>query len=81
MILNSLNQVRKIVIKSIAGTEQAIIFLGKTFVADKIYNSINEAIAGCRQDVDMGMGVLIVPDTNQFRVWVAIPDEFILQTV
>lgn len=81
MILNSLNQVRKIIIKSIAGTEQAIIFLGKTFVADKIYGSINEAIAGCRRDVDMGMGVLIIPDNNQFRVWVAIPNEFILQTI
>ncbi len=81
MILNSLNQVRKIIIKSIAGTEEAIIFLGKTFVADKIYSSINEAIAGCRRDVDMGMGVLIVPDDQQFRVWVAIPEQFILQTI
>ncbi len=81
MILNSLNQVRKIIIKSIAGTEEAIIFLGKTFVADKIYSSITEAIAGCRRDVDMGMGVLIVPDDQQFRVCVAIPEQFILQTI
>lgn len=81
MILNSLNQVRKIMIKSIAGTEEAIIFLGKTFVADKNYSSIHEAIAGCRRDVDMGMGVLVIPDAHQFRVWVAIPEEFILGTM
>jgi len=80
MILNSLNQVRSIVIKSIAGTEKAIVFLGKTFVADKAYNSLNEAIAGCKRDIDMGMAVLIAPDeANQFKVWVSIPDDMILQ--
>ncbi len=31
MILNSLNQVRSIIINTIAGTEKAIVFLGKTF--------------------------------------------------
>jgi hypothetical protein len=81
MILNSLNQVRSIVINSIAGTEQAIVFLGKTFVVDKAYNSINEAIAGCRRDLDLGMAVLIAPNDNQFSVWVSIPNELILQSV
>jgi len=79
MILNSLNQVRSIVIKSIAGTEKAIVFLGKTFVADKAYNSLNEAIAGCKRDVDLGMAVLIAPEADQFKVWVSIPNEMILQ--
>ena len=78
MILNSLNQVRSIIIKSIAGTENAIVFLGKTFVADKAYNSLNEAIAGCRKDLDLGMAILIAPDANQFKIWVAIPNELIL---
>ncbi len=31
MILNSLNQVRSIIINTIAGNEKAIVFLGKTF--------------------------------------------------
>ena len=79
MILNSLNQVRSIVIKSIAGTEQAIVFLGKTFVVDKAYASLNEAIAGCRRDLDLGMAILIAPEENQFKVWVAIPNELIWQ--
>jgi hypothetical protein len=78
MILNSLNQVRLIVIKSIAGTEQAIVFLGKTFVADKSYNSLNDAIAGCRKDLDLGMAILIAPEANQYKIWVAIPNELIL---
>jgi hypothetical protein len=51
MILNSLNQVRSIVINTATGTEQAMIFLGKTFVVDKAYNSLNDAIAGCRSDI------------------------------
>ena len=57
MILNSLNQVRSIVINTIAGTEKAIVFLGKTFVIYKAYNSLNEAIAGCRRDLDLGMAI------------------------
>ena len=81
MILNSLNQVRLIVIKTIAGTEKAVVFLGKTFVVDKAYNSLTEAIAGCRRDLDMGFAVLIAPDANQFNVWVSIPNEMILQAV
>jgi hypothetical protein len=78
MILNSLNQVRSIVIKSVAGTEKAIVFLGKTFVADKAYESLNDAIAGCKRDLDLGMAILIAPDALQFKVWVAIPNELIL---
>ena len=80
MILNSPSQVRSIIIKSIAGTENAIVFLGKTFVADKAYNSLNEAIAGCRKDLDLGMAILIAPDANQFKIWIAIPNELILST-
>ena len=79
--LNSLNQVRLIVINTIAGTEKAIVFLGKTFVVDKAYNSLKDAIAGCRNDLDMGFAVLIAPDANQFKVWVSIPNEMILQAV
>ena len=80
MILNSLNQVRSIVINSVTGTEKAIVFLGKTFVVDKAYNSLNEAIAGCKRDVDLGMAVLIAPEATQFNVWVSIPNEMILQS-
>jgi hypothetical protein len=81
MILNSLNQVRSIVINTVVGTEQAIIFLGKTFVVDKAYNSLNEAIAGCRRDLDLGMAILIAPERDIFSVWVSIPNELILQSV
>lgn len=80
MILDSLNQVRSIVINTFTGTEQAIIFLGKTFVVDKAYNSLNDAIAGCRRDLDLGIAVLIVPKANQFCVWLSIPSELILQS-
>jgi hypothetical protein len=81
MILNSLNEVRSIIIKSIAGTEKAIVFLGKTFVVDKAYASLNEAIAGSKRDVDLGIALLIVPEADQFKVWVEIPNELIWQAV
>ena len=81
MILNSLNQVRSIVINTIVGTEKAIMFLGKTFVVDKAYNSLNEAIAGSKKDLDLGMAILIAPEAEQFNVWVSIPNEMILETV
>ncbi len=78
MILNSLNQVRSIVINTMTGTETAIVFLGKIFVADRNYASLNEAIAGCRRDLDLGIAILITPNANQFSVWIAIPNELIL---
>jgi hypothetical protein len=80
MILNSLNQVRSVVITTIAGTENAIIFLGKVFVADKAYKSLDEAIAGSRKDLDLGMALLIAPDADQFRVWLSIPNELIFNS-
>ena len=80
MILNSLNQVRSIVINTITGPEKAIVYLGKTFVVDKAYNSLDDAIAGCRMDLDLGIAVLITPDANKFNVWLSVPDEMILQT-
>jgi hypothetical protein len=79
MILNSLNQVRSFVINTVSGTEQAVKFLGKTFVADKAYESLEKAIAGCKRDLDLGMAVLIAPEADCFKVWVAIPNELILQ--
>lgn len=78
MILNSLNQVRSMVINTIVGTELAIMYLGKIFVAEKLYDTVNDAIAGCKRDVDLGMGIIIAPDAKKFRVWIAIPQELIL---
>jgi hypothetical protein len=81
MILNSLKQVRSIVINTVSGTERAIMFLGKIFVADKAYESIDQAIAGSKRDLDLGMAILIAPEADQFKVWVAIPKELILEAV
>ena len=81
MILNSLNQVRSIVIKTIAGTEKAIVFLGKTFVDHQVCNSLNEAIAECRSDLELGIAVLITCNADKFSVWISIPEEVILQPV
>ena len=79
MILNSLNQVRSIVIDTIFGAEKAIVFSDKTFVDHKVYNSLNEAITECKRDSDLGIEVLITSHADQFRVWVSIPEEVILQ--
>jgi len=81
MILNSLSHVRSIVINTIVGREKAIVFLGKVFVVDKTYHSLNEAIAGAKRDLDLGMAILIAPEAEQFNVWVSIPNEMILEAV
>ncbi|MFM7887705.1 MAG: hypothetical protein ACKPCM_13670 [Pseudanabaena sp.] len=79
ILLNSLNQVRSIIINTITGTEKAIVVLGKFFIADRVYNSVQEAIAACRGDLDLGKAIVIAPDENQFKVWVMVPNELILQ--
>ncbi|MEA5476840.1 hypothetical protein VB774_04325 [Pseudanabaena galeata UHCC 0370] len=79
MILNSLNETRSIEVITLAGRERGIVFLGKTFVADKSYKSLDEAIAACRQDLDLGLAVLITPDAEKFRVWVSVPNQMIFQ--
>jgi hypothetical protein len=79
MIINSINEVRTIAIKTIFGTEKAIVFLGKYFVAENAYDSLNEAIAGCKRDLDLGMALLIIPEANRFCVWLAVPEELLLE--
>jgi hypothetical protein len=31
-------------------------------------------------EIDLGMAILIAPEANQFKVWVSIPNEMILQS-
>jgi hypothetical protein len=81
MFFSSLNQVRLIGINTIFGTEKAITVLGKTFVDHKICNSLNDAIAECRSDLELGIAVLITCNADKFSIWVSIPEEVILQTI
>lgn len=81
MFFSSLNQVHLIGINTIFGTEKAITVLGKTFVDHKICNSLNEAIAECRSDLELGIAVLITCNADKFSIWVSIPEEVILQTI
>jgi hypothetical protein len=79
MILNSLNETRSIEVITIAGRERGIVFLGKTFVADQSYDTLDHAIAASKKDLDLGVAVVITPDEDQFRVWVLVPDQMMLQ--
>jgi hypothetical protein len=81
MILNSLNQTRSIEVITPAGREKGIVFLGKTFVADKSYQSLKEAIAACRGDLDLGLALLITPNAEKFQVWVLVPNQIIFQSI
>ena len=80
MILNSLDQVQLIEVITPAGRERGILFLNKTFVTDRSYEKLEQAIAACRADLDLGMGVVITPDANKFQVWISVPSQMILQT-
>ncbi|GBO54021.1 hypothetical protein APA_1969 [Pseudanabaena sp. lw0831] len=77
MILNSLNETRSIEVITFAGRERGIVFLGKTFVADRSFNSLNAAIAACRKDLDLGLAILITPNADKFQVWVSVPNQMI----
>jgi hypothetical protein len=79
MILNSLNETRSIEVMTINGKKKGIIYLGKTFVADKSYNSLDEAIKASRKDLDLGVAIVITPDAQLFRLWVSAPNQMILQ--
>lgn len=79
MILNSLNEARSIEVMTIAGRARGIIFLGKTFVADKSYDILDDAIAASKKALDLGVALVITPDEDQFRVWILLPDQMILQ--
>jgi hypothetical protein len=80
MILNSLNEARPIEVITLGGREKGIVFLGKTFVADKSYTSLDEAIAASRKDLDLGVAIVITPDAQQFRLWVSVPSQMIFQS-
>ncbi len=79
MILNSLNETRSIEVMTIAGKKKGIIFLGKTFVADQSYDTLDDAIAASKKYLDLGVAVVITPDAKQFRLWVSVPSQMIFQ--
>ena len=80
MILDSLNQTQLIEVITPAGRERGIVFLNKTFVADRCYDRLEQAIVACRGDLDLGMGVVITPNGDKFQVWIFMPSQMILQT-
>ncbi len=80
MILDSLDQTQLIEVITPAGRERGIVFLNKTFVADRCYEKLEQAIAACRGDLDLGLGVVITPDADKFQVWISVPSQMILQT-
>jgi hypothetical protein len=79
MILDSINQTQPIEVITPAGREKGVIFLKKTFVADKCYKNLDQAIAASRDDLDLGFGVLIIPHDQQYQVWISIPPQMILR--
>lgn len=80
MILDSVNETQAIEVITPVGREKGIVFLNKTFVADRCYETLEQAIVACRGDLDLGLGVVITPDANKFQVWISVPSQMILQT-
>ena len=80
MILDSVNETQAIEVITPVGREKGIVFLNKTFVADRCFETLEQAISACRGDLDLGLGVVITPDANKFQVWISVPSQMILQT-
>jgi hypothetical protein len=79
MILSSLNETRSIEVMTIAGKKKGIIFLGKTFISDKSYNFLDDAIAASKTALDLGFAIVITPNIDRFQLWVSMPHEIIVQ--
>ena len=58
MILDSVNETQAIEVITPVGREKGIVFLNKTFVADRCYETLEQAIGACRGDLDLGLGVV-----------------------
>jgi hypothetical protein len=57
------------------GQERAIYFHGKTFLPTHRFNSMAEAIATCRKDLDTGLFSIVVEEAEQIGVWCPIPEQ------
>ena len=66
-------------INTALGKEKGIKYLGWSFLMTNSYRSLQEAIAACRQDLDVGLFSIVVENicTKDFSLWCPIPTELI----
>jgi hypothetical protein len=69
----------EIELQTAIGKEKAICYLGWSFLMTNSYNSLQEAIAACRRDLDVGLFSIVVEDilTQNFSLWCPIPTELL----
>jgi hypothetical protein len=61
------------------GRERAIRYLDCFFLLTNTYSSLKEAIAACRNDLDVGLFSIVVEDKGKknFTLWCPVPNELI----
>lgn len=57
------------------GKEDGIRYLNKTFAPTQKYKTLDEAIAACRHNLDIGMFSLVIKDAEQYGVWTPLPEQ------
>jgi hypothetical protein len=62
------------------GKEKGIYYLGWSFLMTNSYRNLQEAIAACRQDLDVGLFSIVVENirTQDFTLWCPIPQELMV---
>jgi hypothetical protein len=69
MIILSLSEIQATNFSTPWGSEQGICYLGKTFLPINTHANQQEAIAACRQDLDLGMLSIIVDEGDHISQW------------
>jgi hypothetical protein len=69
MIILSLSEIQATNFSTPWGSEQGIRYLGKTFLPINTHANQQEAIAACRQDLDLGMLSIIVDEGDHISQW------------
>jgi hypothetical protein len=76
MIILSLSEIQATNFSTPWGSEQGICYLGKTFLPINTHANQQEAIAACRQDLDLGMLSIIVDEGDHISQWWHFSESF-----
>lgn len=69
----------KVELNTVLGKVMAISFQGMMFLHTHTYQTLNEAIAACRQDLEADLFSIVIIDSHnhQFSLWCPLPEECI----
>jgi hypothetical protein len=77
MVILSLSETSPVTFLTPWGVEDGVYYLGANFLPVQRYKNIDEAIAVCRRDLDVGLMSIVINEADQVRIWSPLPDELV----